>query len=281
MSGSLSELRARWSDSDRHDLVKDAVNALLAGESLDSLPIGRHRGRFDLRASWLVSTRGVNDPNLTGRLGAVPTLRNVTIANIDFTGSTARLDLDACRIINCVLDRVGWQGWSVRRSHIEDCSFVRADLRDSSFDAGNDVQTPAGRSWDDPAARSVYRRCDFTRTRTGPYVGWGNALFDDCLFADTAFSNYVGPQFFGASFTACTFTGNYKSLEFGYPREPTGLPGPFIPAVRNVDFRRASIEYLTFHQEPEDCHLPVRWSVRAGTARRHDSSSRPAPNDTA
>jgi uncharacterized protein YjbI with pentapeptide repeats len=258
MTGGLRELRARWSDPDRRDLVKDAVNALLAGDSLDSLPIGRHEGRFDLRASWLVSTRGVNDPTLAGRLGAVPTLRNVTIADIDFTASTARLNLDGCAMSNCVLDQVGWQGWSVCRSHMEDCSFARADLRDSHFDAGNDLKTPTGSGWDEHGVRSVYRRCDFTRTRTGPYVGWGSALFEDCLFADTAFSNYAGgPQFFGASFIACVFTGSYKSLEFGYRREPVGLPEPLKPAVRNVDFRRAAIEYLTFHTEPEDCELPV------------------------
>jgi uncharacterized protein YjbI with pentapeptide repeats len=260
VTGTLGELRARWSDSDRRDLVKDAVNALLAGDSLDSLPIGRHHGRFDLRASWLVSTRGVSDPTLAGRLGAVPTLRNKTIADIDFTASTARLNLDGCVMANCVLDRVGWQGWSVHRSQIEDCSFVRADLRDSHFDAGNDVtvlEVPGGRSWQDHGARTAYRRCNFTRTRTGPYVGWGNALFDDCLFADTAFSNYAGPQFRGASFTGCTFTGHYKSLEFGYGRQPTGLPEPLKPAVRNVDFHRASIDYLTFNQEPEDCDLPL------------------------
>src|SRR5262245_22736999 len=118
MTGSLRELRARWSDSGRRDLVKDAVNALLAGDSLTGLPIGRHAGRFDLRASWLVSTRGVNDPTLAGRLGAVPTLRNITIADVDFTASTARLNLDGCLMANCVLDRVGWQGWSVRRSQM-------------------------------------------------------------------------------------------------------------------------------------------------------------------
>jgi uncharacterized protein YjbI with pentapeptide repeats len=257
MTGSLRELRIRWSDSDCRDLVKDAINVLLAGDSLVNLPIGRHRGRFDLRASWLVSTRGVNDPTLAGRLGAVPTLRNATIADIDFTASTARLNLEGCVMTNCVLDRVGWQGWSVRRSLIEDCSFARADLRDSHFDAGNDIQTPAGRCWDDHGERSIYRHCDFTRTRTGPYVGWGNALFEDCMFADTAFSNYAGPQFLGASFTGCTFTGHYKSLEFGYRRKPAGLPDSFKPVVRYVDFRRASIEYLTFHQEPEDCDLPT------------------------
>jgi hypothetical protein len=63
------------------------------------LPIGRHQGRFDLRASWLVSTRGVNDPTLGGRLGAVPTLRNRTIADIDLTASTARLNLDGCVMV--------------------------------------------------------------------------------------------------------------------------------------------------------------------------------------
>jgi hypothetical protein len=138
--------------------MKDAINALLAGNSLNSLPIGRHEGRFDLRASWLVSTRGVNDPALAGRLGAVPTLRNTTIADIDFAASTARLNLDGCVMVNCVLDRAGWQGWSVRCSHIEDCSFVRADLRDSHFDARNDIHTPAGRSRDDHGARSIYRQ---------------------------------------------------------------------------------------------------------------------------
>ncbi len=143
--------------------------------------------------------------------------------------------------------------------------------------ARNDLRTPADRSWDEHAARSVYRRCDFARTRTGPYVGWGNALFEDCLFADTAFSNYAGgPQFFRALFTACVFTGSYESLEFGYRREPVGLPEPLRPAVRNVEFRRAAIEYLTFHAEPEDCDSSVighRCGIRTRTAYRHERTS--------
>ncbi len=257
MAGGLAQLRARWADPGRRGLVTDAVNTMLAGESLEDLPIGRHHGRFDLRACWLVSARGVKDPTLQGRPGAAPTLRNVTVTDVDFTGATARLDLDGCILVNCVLDRVGWQGWAVRRSRVENCSFIRADLRDSHFDAGNDVQAIPGRRWDSPSIRSIYRRCDFTRTRTGPYVGWGNALFDECLFADTAFSNYAGPQFHGASFTGCTFTGHYRSLEFGYTREPAGLPAPFKPVVRSVDFQNAAVEYLTFHQQPEHCHMPA------------------------
>jgi uncharacterized protein YjbI with pentapeptide repeats len=247
--------------------VRDVLNALLAGAPLDGLPTGRHLGRADLRASWLVSTRGVNDPALARPGVTVPTLRGVTLTGIDFTGSTAQFHLDGCVMTDCVLDRAGWQGWQVRDSLLEDCSFTRADLRDSRFDAESKFPARDAESGKLPgpdaahrtrAGRSIYRRCDFTRARTGPYAGWGHALFEDCLFDSTAFSYYAGGQRFrGASFSGCTFRGTYKNLEFGYPKDPDGLSAALRPVLRDTDFRAATVGYLTFHLVPENCQLPA------------------------
>lgn len=240
MSVAAETLRNRWSGRQGQTLAAEVINRLIRGQTLDNLAISHHDGRFDLRYLWLVSTRLVDDPRLATRtFDLVPTLADVHVADLDLTGSTARLDLDNSEFRNCLLDRAGWQGWRVRASTVNGCSFQRTDLRDSSFDA-NDPLGPVLQT-----RRSRWTGCDFTRSRTGPYASWGRAIFDGCLFDSTAFSGHAGgPRFAGNSFLDCTFRGQFKTtLTFG-PYVPQALPPDDRPQLRNVDFREAEIDNL-------------------------------------
>src|SRR5215469_18880107 len=84
-------------------------------------------------------------------------------------------------VTNVRFDRVGWRNWIVQASRLADPSFRAADLRDSHFDGRN------GYLADDPVLYPVsrYQRCDFTRTRTGPYASWGHGIVEECLFNST------------------------------------------------------------------------------------------------
>jgi hypothetical protein len=225
VSVGMRALRDRWSTPELRHAVRDAVNALLHGESLESVRLPKHEGRFDLRGAWLASTSGIDDPELRRPGRVTPRLRGVRVADLDLTAATAQFTLQDCEMVNCVLDRVGWQNWYVEQSLVRDCSFIRADVRDSHWDQ-NGALLPGRRTfWHAGGGRSVYERCDFTRARMGAYAGWGYAMFDQCLFADTAFSNYAGgPQFFAASFRRCRFVGQYKSLTFGSSSTDPGQP---------------------------------------------------------
>jgi uncharacterized protein YjbI with pentapeptide repeats len=252
MSVTVEILRNRWSGRQGQVLAAETINRMIRGQALDGLPLSRRDDRFDLRYLWLVSARLIDDPHLAaGTLHLTPTLADVHVADLDLTGSTARLDLDNAGFRNCLLDRAGWQGWQVRASTVMNCSFRRADLRDSAFDV-NDPHGPVLQ-----ASRSRWAGCDFTRTRTGPYARWGRAIFEGCLFDNTAFSGYAGgPRFFGNSFLDCIFRGRFKTtLTFG-PYVPQALPPDAKPLLRNVDFREAHIDdlHITANIDAQSCH---------------------------
>ena len=194
----------------------------------------------------------IDDPHLAaGTPDLTPTLADVHVANLDLTGSTTRLDLDNAEFRNCLLDRAGWQGWQVRASTVMNCSFRRADLRDSAFDA-NDPLGPVLQ-----ASRSSWVGCDFTRTRTGPYARWGRAIFERCLFDNTAFPGYAG----GAPLLRELIPGlhlprpvqNHPDLR---ALRPTGPPPDARPLLRNVDFREAHIDdlHITANIDAQSCH---------------------------
>jgi hypothetical protein len=230
----LRALRQRWSGQDGQDLARSAVVRLLVGDSLDDLPLGLYRGRVDLRGLWLASARGLPGPRLAGDLEGVPAADGGMWTDLDLSHATFRLDLAAATVTNVLFDRVAWQGWRVRDSQLADCSFRAADLRDSNFDVGNAPLPDQQKQ--QPASR--YQRCDFTRTRTGPYVSWGRAVFEECVFDSTKFGS---PNwFYGAELKKCRFRGEFRDVSFGWPN-PGSEPAPVLDSV---DAREATFGSL-------------------------------------
>jgi len=231
----LPPLKRRWAGRDGQRLAREVVLCLLTGTKLDGLGLGQHGGRTDLRGLWLASARGLPGPRLAGGLEGVPAAAGVTWSGLDLSGATFRLDLEAAVVVNSLFDRVGWQGWRVSRSALQDCSFAGADLRDASFDHGN-TGLPGDAAAQEPTS---YLRCSFARTRTGPYASWGQAHFNNCEFDSTKFTS---PHWFrGAELTDCTFRGQFRDVIFGLPN-----PGDQqAPRISGVDVRDATFEDLT------------------------------------
>ena len=230
----LGMLRQRWSGHDGQQLARSAIIRLLAGDPLGELPLAQHDGRVDLRALWLVSARGLPGPRLTGDLEGVPAADGGAWADLDLSYATFRIDLAGMTVTNVLFDRAGWQGWRVKASRLTDCSFRAADLRDSQFDLANGPLP--GQHAHQPA--SCYRRCNFTRTRTGPYANWGRAVFEDCLFDSTRFTS---PNwFYGAELKRCIFRGQFRDVCFGWPN-PGSEPAPLL---ESVDVREATFGSL-------------------------------------
>jgi uncharacterized protein YjbI with pentapeptide repeats len=232
----LPLVKERWSGSNGQALAREVITRLLTGDKLDDLHLGRYRGRTDLRGLWLVSSRGLPGPRLAGQLEGVPAADGVTWSGLDLSSSTFRIDLQGSTVVNTALDRVGWQGWVVSRSVLQDCSFTSADLRDASFDHGNGY-LPSDPVRQQPAE---YLRCAFTRTRTGPYASWGRAIFDHCEFSSTQFTS---PQWFhGAELIGCRFRGEFRDVIFGWAK-PGHEPAPRVEAVdvREATFTAVSL----------------------------------------
>jgi uncharacterized protein YjbI with pentapeptide repeats len=231
----LPAIKQRWAGPEGQSLAGEAVLRLLKGQKLDDLALGQHRGRTDLRGLWLASARGLPGPRLAGQLESVPAAGGVEWSGLDLSGSTFRIDLHDARVSDSAFDRVGWQGWRVRSSTIQSCSFTGADLRDARFDDGNG-RLPGDAVIYDP---TTYQRCDFTKTRTGPYAAWGRAVFDRCMFSSTQFTS---PQWFhGAELINCTFEGQFREVILGWAKPGTGPP----PRIDNVYVQNASFQNLT------------------------------------
>jgi hypothetical protein len=228
----LPAIKQRWAGAEGQSLAREAVLRLLTGSELDGLVLGQHKGRIDLRGLWLASARGLPGPRLAGELEGVPAAYGVAWSGLDLSGSTFRIDLQDAEVTDTVFDRVGWQGWRVRSSTVQGCSFTGADLRDARFDDGN------GRLPGDAVIYkpTTYLQCDFTKTRTGPYVGWGRAVFDHCMFSSTQFTS---PQwFYGAELISCTFQGQFREVILGWAKAGTEPP----PRIDNVDVRNATFQ---------------------------------------
>jgi uncharacterized protein YjbI with pentapeptide repeats len=220
----LPAIKHRWAGTEGQGLAREAVLRLLTGSKLDGLAWGQHQGRTDLRGIWLASARDLPGPRLAGALEGVPAASGVAWSGLDLSEPTFRIDLQDADVTDTVFDGVRWQGWRVRSSIIKGCSFTGADLRDAKFDDGN-----GGLPRDAvPYGPTTYQRCDFTKTRTGPYAGWGRAVFDHCTFSSTQFTS---PQWFqGAELLSCAFRGQFREVIFGWAA-PGDQPAPRISSV--------------------------------------------------
>lgn len=230
----ISELKDRWRGGGQEQ-ARAAVERLLTGAPTDGLGLGEVDGRVDLRGLWLGNTKGL--PGLSGRrLATTPTASGVSWSDLDLSRSTLRVDLDRATVDNVRFDRAGWQDWHVQSSVFRDCSFAGADLRDTKFDGGN----PGLQDRRVPFTPSRYVRCDFTRTRTGPYGSFGRATLEECLFRDTAFPS---PMWFGgADLHRCVFSGRFRTVCFGWTGRFRGR-APWLDA----DMSEAEFESLELY----------------------------------
>lgn len=231
----ISDLRDRWG-GERQTLARDTVARLLTGSALAGLDLAEVDGRVDLRGLWLVSSKGLPGLKPGDPLATVPTARDVTWRDLDLSHSTFRIDLQDAKVENVRFDNVGWQHWRATSSTFRLCSFIGSDLRDANFDGYNSglQDHPV------PNAKSKYWRCDFQRTRIGPYGSFGRATLEECRFSDTKFPS---PMWFrGADLQRCVFAGTFKTVCFGW----TGQWSEDLPWLE-TDLTGASFDELEVH----------------------------------
>jgi uncharacterized protein YjbI with pentapeptide repeats len=230
---SVGRLRDRWRGPEGQERATRVVSALATGSPISSLGLDRIGGRLDVRGLWLVSTRDLPAECITGL--SIQTLPGVEWRELDFSHSTLSLNLISADVGDCCFDGVGYRTWRVVDSNLDRCTFARADLRDSHLDGWNSgmQRDPNGH----PSSR--YVDCTFTRTRFGPYDGFGRATFTRCTFDRTSFPSPM--WMYGANFADCTFSGDFRTVCFGSPGKGTGEPAPLLD---NVDASAASFASL-------------------------------------
>ncbi len=229
---SAQSLRERWRGT-AQPLAREVTARLVEGRSLHDLDLAAVDGRVDLRGLWVVSSRGLPGLADHDRLSTTPTAARVVWRDLDLSHSTLRIDLLDAEVHNVRLNRVGWQDWRATATIFTDCSFQGADLRGACFDGYNSgLESRSG-----PNPISTYRRCDFTRTRIGPYGGFGRARLEDCVFAETRLPS---PMWFaGAHIERCRFVGRFRTVCFGW----TGVVAGTAPWL-DADVSEAEFESL-------------------------------------
>jgi uncharacterized protein YjbI with pentapeptide repeats len=243
--GGLSD---RWRTPEGQSLAEEAVARLLTGHGLDSLDLGLHEGRVDLRGlpapvptrlrrfesqGWFVEA-----------FGNLITFRGARLHGLDLSGSQLQsFRFFGSVISECRLDGANCQDWRLWDTEVRDCSFVRASLREAAVGTWHESR------------RNTWRQVDFTRSDFRVGTCW-EALYEDCDFLA---AKLTGVDFGQCAFTRCRFAGPIKDVLFDgrdlspeRPKPPQMTKVDFSAAVfSNVDFRGFDLEDITLPDDPD------------------------------
>jgi uncharacterized protein YjbI with pentapeptide repeats len=176
-------------------------------------------------------------------------VRGVEWRGLVFDGAKLNtLRLHACRVIDCSFDNCQAQEWRTWATTFTNCSFKRADLRNSMLGGVENGE------------RCVYSAVDFSDADLRKTI-YKAAGFERCQFRNTALAQV---DFQTSTFVDCVFEGRLREVTF-YAR---GYEGEAFPENKmiNVDFSRAQLHYVAFRgltldrvKLPEDRdHLVIR-----------------------
>jgi uncharacterized protein YjbI with pentapeptide repeats len=165
----------------------------------------------------------LRDGRWEGPAGAAAVFDEAELRGVDFRGA-----------------RIGW--FSAHGSLFEDCDFGGSTLDHASLGStGADGGRWDGARW----ARTVYRRCDFTRVRLPEHTSWGNARFEQCLFDRARLRGMVATH--QAEFVDCTFRGKIQDVNFwGRPTEHAEALGRRGNDFTGNDFTGAELVGVAF-----------------------------------
>lgn len=147
------------------------------------------------------------------------------------------------------LERVRMAGVDFSRLRFDsfwayDSEFVRCDFTRAAFGRAGLAATTAEERWDGRTwPVTVYRECDFTRTRLPPRAFFGNAHFERCLFDGTFVRTTVTHE---AQFIGCTFRGRVKARFWGRPGSHTDALGRDHNVFTDNDFTAADLTGVEF-----------------------------------
>jgi len=243
---------ARWRSDGGKTLAEEVVARLLARRPLDDLGLGTHEGRVDLRGLPFPQPQRLRRFEKDGwfieELSDRVCFKSTRLVGLDLSGAV----MDTVRfwdtkVEDCRFDGARCQHLGLVRTEVTDCSFVGADFRQSALGAWAD----GGNVF----CRVTFDGADF---RVGSCPA---ATFIDCDFSQARIEKV---DFQSSSFVRCRFAGELREVMFYDYGFKTGKPDPnpmedvdFADAVlRDVEFRRLSLDRVTFPKGPE--HLVVR-----------------------
>jgi uncharacterized protein YjbI with pentapeptide repeats len=225
-------LAARWLTEEGADAADEIFARLVSGRPLDSLGLGEHKGRVDLRYLTAPIARRLQRFEDQGwfveRLGDLVEFRGVTLTGMDFTGSSlSNLRFHGAKVIGCRFDSATCTDWRLWGTDLTDCEFVGANLRNSALGTWQNGQ---GNGW---------LGINFARTDLRGTVMWGT-LFEDCAFAG---SRLDGVSFEQCALARCRFSGRLRRVTFdGRLLEGRRNPEP----LKGLDLSEASFEEVEF-----------------------------------
>jgi uncharacterized protein YjbI with pentapeptide repeats len=228
-------LARRWQDEQGARLAAAVLDRLLAGRSLDDLPLVRHKGMIDLRGFVAPDpevlgvgelVEDANDGMAVGTqlqwLGGLLQFRGVTLADLDLSSAKLNdLRFFDTTLLRCRFDKAkchDWRGWNFT---IEDCDFVKTDLRESAMGTWHE-----GRG-------NHYRNVRFNKADMRGLSFQGTS-FEDCDFTDAKLDQV---RFAACEFVRCRFGGQLNEVTFVATRNDIDKLAPGF--FEDVDFSAA------------------------------------------
>lgn len=225
-------LAARWTTPAGRSLAEEVLARLLSGRNLADLGLGHHEGMTDVRGLPAPPPRTLERFEALGwfveTLGDLVQFSGVEVANVDLTGAQlSSFRFFNTKIIRCRFDGANCRDWRLWGTDIEDCSFVKADLRGAAVGTWHEQR------------RNRWRRVDFTSADFRVGVSWA-AVFEDCHFSG---AKLRGTQFGQCALIRCRFAGDLRDVLFD-GRDLPDRPAP--PELEAVDFAEAKFHDVEF-----------------------------------
>jgi uncharacterized protein YjbI with pentapeptide repeats len=218
---------------------------LRAGLSLEGLGLPIVDGRFDLRQLAApepsVLREHATPVGHVREMGNLIDVRGARWEKLDF--SKARLGslrFFHSALVDCKFDEADCRKWRMWGGNVQDCTFVRTNLRDSVLGGV------------DQGRRNRFVNVDFSKADFRGSVH-GCAELCNCRFIDTKLDQV---DFDGTCFVDCTFAGVLNEVTFN--RLDRTIEDPPINAMTRVDFSRATLRWVDFrHLDLETVIWPV------------------------
>ncbi|HUQ35807.1 MAG TPA: hypothetical protein VM144_05465 [Aestuariivirga sp.] len=178
-------------------------------------------GRQDFRGVFYVSPMGEY----------LYRFEDLSIQDTDFSGGNFQyLGVERCTFRNCLFDCAIMSGWRVHLSKFENCSFKKADMRQSSIGFGG----------------TEFSSCSFDAARLAR-IGFTYVVFNDIDFDGRDWSHVL---FETSGFWNCRFIGHFKDSRFLanylYEDQRVEYGNPDHTGFHNVDLSQAEIEMWGF-----------------------------------
>jgi uncharacterized protein YjbI with pentapeptide repeats len=196
-------------------LAQTVQRRILGNEALHGLALPEIDGRIDLRnLPFPAHIRQFSDVQLRG-----VDLSGAMLANIRITDSTFE---------NCTFDGANCQFWHLRGSLVVGCSFVKADLRNSTLG-----------EWFDGRG-NTYRRVNFGSARLFGSTT-SAAVYEDCDFSHADLKRI---NFWQSSLIRCKFAGPVREVVFD--GRMLGEGKPTSNPMEQVDLSDATLDGCDF-----------------------------------